>query len=204
MVQQGAPEHIVSLTQTTDGFLWLGGPSGLFRFDGTRFERFKPLFGDSLLSTNVMCLLAPPSGGLWIGYTFGGFSFLDNGRLTNYPLDVPVRYFARNRNGIFWAATSTGLWRFESPRWQPVSAEWNAPTGAVLQVAFDAEGTLWVLAGIDFGAMDLLYLKPDTKQFRTAAKGLHVLGFTSNAAGEAVTEPEPGLLVSSSGGPASQ
>ena len=198
--KEGAPGDIQALAQTNDGFLWIGSPSGLFRFDGTRFERFKPLFGDSLISNNVMCLLALPSGGLWIGYTFGGFSFLDNGRVTNYALDVPVRYLARNRNGIVWAATSTGIWKFESSRWQPVGAEWNAPTGAVLQIAFDAEGTLWVLAGVDWGAMDLLYLRAETKQFRTAAKGLHVLGFTVNAGGEAVTGPEAGSFAASSGG----
>jgi hypothetical protein len=40
------------LAQTTDGFLWLGGPNGLFRFDGTRFEPFGSPFGDRLLSTD--------------------------------------------------------------------------------------------------------------------------------------------------------
>ena len=198
--KDGAPGDIQALAQTNDGFLWLGGPSGLFRFDGTRFERFKPLFGDRLLSTNVMCLLAPLSGGLWIGYAFGGFSFLDNGYVKNYALEVPVRYFARDRNGILWAATSAGLWKFDGARWQQAGADWNAPTGAVFQIAFDSEGTLWVLAGVDFGAMDLLYLKAGAKQFRTAAKSLLVLGFTFNADGEAVTEPEPGSLFSGSRG----
>src|SRR5579862_8278059 len=176
--KDGAPGDIQALAQTHDGFLWLGSPSGLFRFDGTRFERFNPPFGDRLLSTNVMCLLAPPSGGLWIGYTFGGFSFLDNGRVTNYALDVPVRYMARSRNGVVWAATSAGLWKFEAARWQPVGVDWSAPTGAVLQIAFDAEGTLWVLTGVDWDDMDLLFLKAETTQFRTAARNLHVLGFT--------------------------
>jgi ligand-binding sensor domain-containing protein len=60
-----------SLAQTTDGFLWLGGPSGLFRFDGTRFERFHALSGDQLLSTDVYAVSAVPSGGLWVGYAFG-------------------------------------------------------------------------------------------------------------------------------------
>jgi signal transduction histidine kinase/ligand-binding sensor domain-containing protein len=198
--KDGAPGDIQALAQTDDGFLWLGSSSGLFRFDGTRFERFRPPFGGQLLSTNVMCLLAPPSGGLWIGYTFGGFSFLYNGHLTNYPLEVPVRHFARDRNGIVWAATSAGLWKFDGRRWQQVGAEGSAPTGAVFQIEFDAQGTLWILAGIDFGAMDLLYLKAGAEQFRTAAKGLLVLGFTLNADGEAVTEPEPGWLISGSGG----
>src|SRR6202021_3199285 len=50
-VQDGAPEDTNSLAQTTDGFLWLGSSTGLFRFDGTRFERFPPLPGDHLLSS---------------------------------------------------------------------------------------------------------------------------------------------------------
>jgi ligand-binding sensor domain-containing protein len=79
--KDGAPSDVTCLAQTNDGFLWLGGPNGLFRFDGTRFEPFNSPFGDRLLSTNLYSLFAPPSGGLWIGYTFGGFSFLDKGRV---------------------------------------------------------------------------------------------------------------------------
>ena len=49
-----------------------------------RFELFRSPFGDQLPSTNVAALFAPSTGGLWIGYRFGGFSFLKNGRLTNF------------------------------------------------------------------------------------------------------------------------
>src|SRR5580658_9552481 len=72
-VQQGAPENINAMAQTADGYLWLGGAGGLFRFDGTRFDRFHDASGDPLPSTNVYSLFAPPTGGLWVGYTFGGF-----------------------------------------------------------------------------------------------------------------------------------
>lgn len=82
--KDGAPESATALAQTGDGLLWLGGPNGLYRFDGKQFELFQSPFGDELLSTNIMSLCAPPSGGLWIGYTFGGVSFLENGRVTNY------------------------------------------------------------------------------------------------------------------------
>jgi hypothetical protein len=33
--KDGAPADVACLAQTNDGFLWLGGPNGLFRFDGT-------------------------------------------------------------------------------------------------------------------------------------------------------------------------
>jgi hypothetical protein len=77
--QQGAPADVACLAQTKDGFQWLGGPNGLFRFDGTRFEPVSSPFGDRLLSTDLYSLFAPPSGGLWIGYTFGGLQFPGQG-----------------------------------------------------------------------------------------------------------------------------
>jgi ligand-binding sensor domain-containing protein len=99
--KDGAPADVVCLAQTKDGFLWLGTPGGLFRFDGTRFQPFSSLSGDRLLSTNLYSLFAPPSGGLWIGYTYGGFGFLDKGRVTNYAGETgTVRYFAQDRDGI--------------------------------------------------------------------------------------------------------
>src|ERR1700684_147519 len=78
--KDGAPADVACLAQTSDGFLWLGGPNGLFRFDGTRFEPFRSPFGDRLLSTHLHSLFGPLSGGLWVGYQFGGFTLLNNGR----------------------------------------------------------------------------------------------------------------------------
>jgi hypothetical protein len=92
-IQQGAPEDINAIAQTSDGFLWLGGQGGLFRFDGTRFDRFHDSSGDPLPTTNVHSLFAPITGGLWVGYTLGGFSFVNNGRVKN----VHTQRARRNR-----------------------------------------------------------------------------------------------------------
>jgi hypothetical protein len=46
--KDGAPDKIVALAQTTDGYLWLGTDRGLFRFDGVTFESFKPQSGTGL------------------------------------------------------------------------------------------------------------------------------------------------------------
>jgi PAS domain S-box-containing protein len=177
--QQGAPADVVCLAQTNDGFLWLGSPNGLFRFDGMRFEPFSSPFGDRLLSNNLYSLFAPPSGGLWIGYTFGGFSFLDKGRVTNYASGIGSVYgFAQDRDGIVWAGTSTGLWRFDHSTWQNVGVEWNAPAERVMQVGFDSEGILWALVGGFEATKDLIYLIPGTGHFKTASRNLSVNGFT--------------------------
>src|ERR1035438_1340581 len=60
--KEGAPESVEALAKSADGYLWLGTPSGLFRFDGIRFELFRSPFGDQLPSTNVSALFAPATG----------------------------------------------------------------------------------------------------------------------------------------------
>jgi ligand-binding sensor domain-containing protein len=39
-IADGAPGIIIAIAQTTDGTLWLAGPSGLTRFDGIGFVRY--------------------------------------------------------------------------------------------------------------------------------------------------------------------
>jgi PAS domain S-box-containing protein len=199
--QQGAPAEATCLAQTNDGFLWLGGPNGLFRFDGTRFEPFNSPFGDRLLSNNLYSLFAPPSGGLWIGYTLGGFSFLDKGRVTNYASGIGSVYgFAQDRDGIVWAGASSGLWRFDHSGWQHIEVEWNAPAGPVAQVGFDSEGILWALAGSWETPKDLIYLLPGTRHFKTAERNLSASGFTLDADRAVMTDPAAPLTFDSSEG----
>ena len=169
----GAPADISCLAQTNDGFLWLGGQNGLFRFDGTRFEPFSSPFGDRLLSTKILTLFAPPSGGLWIGYIFGGFSFLDKGRVINYAINSgTVNSFAEDRDGIVWAGTSSGLWRFDHSGWQLIGVGWNVPAGRIVDVGFDSAGILWAFVGSASVPNDLIYLMPGSGHFKTAGSNL--------------------------------
>jgi signal transduction histidine kinase/ligand-binding sensor domain-containing protein len=199
--KDGAPADVVCLAQTNDGFLWLGGPEGLFRFDGLRFEAYSSPFGDRLLSSNLYSLFAPPSGGLWIGYTSGGFSFLDKGRVTNYPSETgTVRYFAQDRDGIVWAGTGGGLWRFDHSGWQHIGIGWNVPARLVAEVGFDSEGILWALVGTFGAPKELIYLIPGSRHFKTAGSNLSVEAFTWEPGRTVLTAPAaPGTSGSGAG-----
>src|ERR1700689_1242107 len=148
-VKEGAPTNIYSLAQTRDGYLWMGGPAGLFRFDGARFERIDAVHQHPLPSTFVHALWAPPSGGLWIGYSFGGASFISSARITNYGeregLPVgSVRGFAQDKSGVIWIASTRGLRRFDGSQWVDVGAALGLPKTYVSTLAFDRSGTLWI------------------------------------------------------------
>ena len=194
--KEGAPESVFALAQTSDRFLWLGTATGLFRFDGTRFELFHSFLGDQLLSTNVHALFASPSGGLWIGYAFGGFSFLKDGKVTNYGGETAsatgsVRNFAQDKDGIVWAATTSGLWRFDHSHWQHIGPETSLAFGPFEEVRFDREGTLWALTGtVDSSAKtQLAYLRMGRRQFHIAESNLFFSGFTLDTDRHVVTSP---------------
>jgi signal transduction histidine kinase/ligand-binding sensor domain-containing protein len=165
--EEGAPTNILSLAQTRDGYLWIGAVSGLTRFDGVRFERMDRYHGQPLLSSLVNWLWAPPSGGLWVGYTFGGASFISNGSLMNYgePDGLPVgsvRGFAQDKSGAMWVATTRGLRRFDGSRWVDVSAELGLPKTYVSTLQFDRSGTLWVVVNDS-----LMYRQPGQRALTT-------------------------------------
>ena len=151
-LRQGAPTAIYALAQTSDGFLWLGTATGLYRFDGIQFDRIDSVGKVRLPGGGVTALLAPRSGGLWIGYQYGGVTFLDGLNISNYPLEsgLPhgtVESLAVDTGGVLWAGTSRGLARFDGKRWADITQRVGLPSPYVEQVLADATGGLWISLG---------------------------------------------------------
>jgi signal transduction histidine kinase/ligand-binding sensor domain-containing protein len=115
----GAPGSANYMAQTTDGFLWIATPTGLFRYDGARFVK---VLDDQLRSPSIQALMAEPDGSLWIGYTFGGASVLRKGRLEHvfggHPPPGGFKQFYRSADATLWVATTSGLGRLVGKQWQ--------------------------------------------------------------------------------------
>jgi signal transduction histidine kinase/ligand-binding sensor domain-containing protein len=193
----GAPEHAVAFAQTADGSLWIGAASGLFRFDGTRFELFRSPFGDRLSSNNIRTLLAADDG-LWIGYLFGGFSFVKNGKVTNHvELTGTVTAFARDRDGTIWAGSvapkgRSGLWRFDGSAWHTVGPDLGVPAQPVADLGFDRDGRLWIIVGARGSEVpkELYFLPLGERRVRKAGENLRVDYFTRDADQHVLTSPD--------------
>jgi signal transduction histidine kinase/ligand-binding sensor domain-containing protein len=157
--KDGAPVDVSAVTQTNDGWLWLGTYHGLYRFDGHRFEKYAPPAGEKLLSQGISALWADDNGELWIGYLSGGMSVLRDGRLRHIApqrLDTPVTAtynMARDADGSMWVATNGGLMRYTNGAWQKIGAESGLNATPARDVVVDHYGRLWVL-GDKFYVLD--------------------------------------------------
>ena len=163
--KDGAPSEISALAQTEDGFLWIGSERGLFRFDGVKFEEFKPQAGVELPSHSIYSLMATPDGGLWIAFAPNGLGFIKDGTITVYRRqeelpDSPVHCFARDLDGRIWAGTETGLVLQDGTRWLHVGRDWNLPAQMIRYLLVDRQGTLWVAT-----TKMIAYLKRGSRSF---------------------------------------
>src|SRR5258708_3340675 len=84
--KDGLPGAVLSLAQTTDGFLWIGGEGGLFRFDGLAIESYTPENSPLLHDTVLNVLLGSPDGGLWIAYNQADRSVLKDATIASFTI----------------------------------------------------------------------------------------------------------------------
>lgn len=118
--QQGLPQDTIrAITQTADGFLWLGTDEGLARFDGYEFVAFGKDQG-GLPSNSVNVLAAGPDGSLWIG-TPNGLTRYANGHFQTFTQKDglpgnPVTALFVDHAGTLWIVAAGNLSRFDGSR----------------------------------------------------------------------------------------
>src|SRR6185503_2828589 len=140
--------EIRAITQTPDGYLWLGTEFGLVRFDGIRFVPWQPPLDQHLPSDFIWSLLTSRDGTLWIGTSKGLASWKD-GKLTQYPT-LAGQYIFRlldDRQGLIWASASalpTGrLCSIQKDNIRCYGEDGSFGRG-VFGLYQDSNGTLWV------------------------------------------------------------
>ena len=145
---EGAPNNIVAIAQTPDGYLWLGTGGGLYRFDGVQFQHVSTVAGQTLLSGSISALHATATGQLLIGHRFGGVTILDKGRLEHHTANgLPAGNawaFAVDRAGDIWGAFSGGVARLRAGKWQRFRLDGEHLPFRTLVI--DPEGRVWVTA----------------------------------------------------------
>jgi ligand-binding sensor domain-containing protein/signal transduction histidine kinase len=146
--EQGLPQSpIRALTQTHDGYIWLGTDDGLARFDGLRFVAFG--IPEGIKIGPVTTLLEDHRGALWIGTADGGLSCWYSEHLTTLTTGdgLPansVTALAEDNSGRLWIGTDSGLVIWENGRLSLLAAA-GAFKGLRISALFrDGKGTMWM------------------------------------------------------------
>ncbi|MFT3829042.1 MAG: two-component regulator propeller domain-containing protein [Opitutaceae bacterium] len=117
--EDGLPQNSISaITETTDGYLWIGTYGGVARFDGVRFENFDSTNTPGLADTQIVSLFAAPDGALWIGHYSGNVTRFAAGVFTPVPSqsanrNQSVAGIGRDGSGRQWLLRRNGV--LESP-----------------------------------------------------------------------------------------
>lgn len=148
-MEDGLPHSIVqTITQTRDGYLWIGTREGLARFDGIDFTPIDLTPGS--LQPSVMSLCETRDGSLWIASENAGLFRLRNGRVSRFtsrdglPNDV-IYDLLEDKDGQLWVATRRGLARYRDGEMRPVFTE--QVTGGVWSLCLDQQGDVWASSG---------------------------------------------------------
>ena len=176
--RDGAPRAATSLAQTSDGYLWSNGETGLYRFDGQHFQHFSPRQGEKLLGKQVWEVFAPKTGGLWISYNVPGISFINHGHITNYETNAgwpgTSGQFLQDRQGNIMAfAAGHGLMKLIDGAWKQVGEV--PPSLDSANVFQDASFNIWAI-GRDGDMFVLREGEPRFRDLELKIKGGFKLG----------------------------
>jgi ligand-binding sensor domain-containing protein/signal transduction histidine kinase len=166
--EDGLPQNrIQCLTQTQDGYLWIGTWAGLARFDGVHFTVFNKFTTPALAGHGgdaISALVQDTDGTLWIG-TGNGLVSYRNHRFRKWTTadGLPrcdVWDLARFRSGGVWVHAGDSVVRFRNGRFSRACKP--GPRGRILSMRERGDGGLDVVTDCGW-----FTVSPDALEVRT-------------------------------------
>src|ERR1035441_8570233 len=147
---KGLPSSaVLAVTQTRDGYLWVGTLNGLARFDGAQFAVFDENNTPGLNSSQIIRLYEDRQTNLWVGTGNGGIYLVKAGKVTS--VDVArggsagsLMAICEDRSGAVLLYSDTGqLSRYHDGKVDVWHAGSGNPSTCRALIAEDS-GCLWV------------------------------------------------------------
>ncbi len=149
-IEDGLPQAtVVSIEQTSAGYLWLSSFEGMARFDGVDFEIFDHTNTPALKSNGINEVFEDSRGTLWVGTMNSGLlRRVDGEFVAGLPGDggdvERVYSFAESSDGTVWASTPEGVLAIRDGAVQRrLTVEDGLPHERVIDVIVTRDGDLW-------------------------------------------------------------
>ena len=153
---EGLPQNsVTAMTQTRDGYLWLGTLRGLARFDGVRFTVFDEDNTPELNSSRIVRLFEDSKSNLWIGTETAGVALAKEGRVVSVNLgrgsrEGRVMSICEEPGGEVWLYTYDG----QLARYVNGGVDvWKVGPSSFRSIIMEQSGLMWV--GMDRGLVGL-------------------------------------------------
>jgi len=153
-----AQASIYVVTQTHDGYLWVGTQSGVVRFDGVEFKPVRALQEHSLGEVWARAMVEDTAGRLWM--TTNDFQLI---RISGSDVKVftekdglPTRDFSclvPGPSGDMWACTASGLVHIDGEQLDVHESPWQIVNRPISGCRTD-DGKIWVAGGEVLAAWD--------------------------------------------------
>ena len=149
-------DSVLALTQTHDGYLWLGTLNGMVRFDGIRFTVFDESNTTNLPSSKIRRLFEDSRSNLWVGTVTAGAALISQGRVEPLRIGRGLRQghlvsICEDSIGAVWLMTEDGqLGRYANGNMD----EWNSGVGTGRSIIADKGGKVWIGSGQQIVGMD--------------------------------------------------
>ena len=140
--------QVYAITQTSDGYLWIGAEKGLVRFDGLNFHLFQHANTPVIPVGPIRNLVADNEGSLWIH--FGGPRILRyaNGRFEDVSSTLEreepsITAMGRGANGdVLLSGLVNGILRYSGGKFVRLAAPVDLPNFLVISLAESPDGKL--------------------------------------------------------------
>ena len=144
--EDGLPQNSVKhVLQTRDGYLWIGTPQGLARFDGLKFTNFRVSNTPGLPHNNIMSLTETSDGTLWVA-TAGGLACYRDGVFKSFGredgvIPTSITGLCVAPDGSLWIGIGRTITRWAEGKFHK-DITWLSPDG--INALTTAGGALWV------------------------------------------------------------
>jgi ligand-binding sensor domain-containing protein/signal transduction histidine kinase len=146
----GLPQNSVyAISQTADGYLWVGTHEGLARFDGVRFLSVDDKAAPELRHGFITALCATRDGSLWIACDGSGLTRLKAGGFTHFTEadGLPsnqTRCLLEGKDGSLWIGSEAGLTRYRDGKFNSYAEKHGLGDNSVRAICEDHQGVIRV------------------------------------------------------------
>lgn len=146
--EQGFPRGpVYAITQTADGYLWIGTESGLVRFDGLNFRL---ITNDAAPISSVLGLVADDENNLWVRLQGPTLQRYRNGQFQDAMAKLGMAYSnvtvtsRSNRGGLLVARLESGVITHRAGKFDLLLAATPLARSPVISVAQTSDGDVWM------------------------------------------------------------